>query len=171
MNPTRRDLHRLALAVLALAAGCASPPPPSPPSPPPPGLTPRQVERLQSLGFTKVDDGWQLTLGASVLFGFGSDALSSGVQDTIGKLAGGLAEVGLLRARVEGHTDSVGGDEANQALSQRRAEAVARAMAAHGMPATGLITRGFGKSKPIADNQSEAGRAQNRRVAIIVPSA
>ncbi len=71
---------------------------------------------------------------------------------------------------VYGHTDSTGSDQYNQALSQRRANAVSSYLATQGVSQQRMIAQGFGESRPIADNGSEAGRAQNRRVEIqIVP--
>ena len=80
--------------------------------------------------------------------------------------------LGLLKAamgspiEVQGHTDNVGGDEYNQKLSNARAASVAAWFAAHGIAAAGLSSRGYGRTKPIADNNSPEGRAKNRRVEI-----
>jgi outer membrane protein OmpA-like peptidoglycan-associated protein len=70
--------------------------------------------------------------------------------------------------RVDGHTDNVGTIEYNQQLSMRRAEAVARVLLTCGFARDHLDVRGFGKTRPIADNGTALGRAENRRVAIIV---
>ena len=67
-------------------------------------------------------------------------------------------------------TDSIGDAAVNQRLSLRRAEVVAREMETRGFPAAGLQARGLGATRPIADNATEAGRTQNRRVAVIVLS-
>jgi len=69
-----------------------------------------------------------------------------------------------LKLRVEGHTDSQGVASANQALSEKRAQAVVAWLTAHGVAATRLSAKGFGQDKPVADNSTEAGRAKNRRV-------
>jgi outer membrane protein OmpA-like peptidoglycan-associated protein len=71
------------------------------------------------------------------------------------------------RAAIEGHTDSVGGADANQVLSQRRADAVMTALVNLGVPANRLSTRGFGEDSPTASNDSAAGRQMNRRVEIV----
>ena len=68
---------------------------------------------------------------------------------------------------VEGHTDSVGSDAYNDALSQRRADAVASALLARGVPGEDIRALGRGKSYPVATNETQAGRQQNRRVEII----
>lgn len=69
-----------------------------------------------------------------------------------------------LKLRVEGHTDNVGAKAANQILSQKRAQAVMGWLIANGIDASRLTAQGFGDSKPVADNSTEAGRAKNRRV-------
>jgi len=68
---------------------------------------------------------------------------------------------------IEGHTDSSGSDAHNLDLSQRRAESVKASLVAGGIAADRLLTRGFGESKPVADNVTELGRAQNRRVELV----
>jgi TolA protein len=78
-----------------------------------------------------------------------------------------LAHPGL-NLDIEGHTDSTGSDELNQKLSDQRADSVRKYLIAQGLPETSLIAVGFGKSMPVADNATAAGRQQNRRVEIIV---
>lgn len=69
-----------------------------------------------------------------------------------------------LKLRVEGHTDNQGNAAVNQALSEKRAQAVTAWLTAHGVAATRLIAKGFGQTKPVEDNGTEQGRAKNRRV-------
>ena len=75
-----------------------------------------------------------------------------------------MQENPALKLRVEGHTDNQGAAAANQALSERRAQAVVGWLTTHGVAASRLKAQGFGASKPVADNGSEDGRAKNRRV-------
>jgi outer membrane protein OmpA-like peptidoglycan-associated protein len=159
----------LTLVALTVAAGCTTPPAP-PPAPPAPKFTPEQVRTMRDLGFVETDAGWTLSLGSRVLFGFGADRLGPDEIETVARLASSLMAVGLMQVRVEGHTDSIGDAAVNQRLSLRRAEVVAREMEARGFPAAGLQARGLGATRPIADNTTEAGRTQNRRVAVIVLS-
>jgi outer membrane protein OmpA-like peptidoglycan-associated protein len=70
--------------------------------------------------------------------------------------------------RLEGHTDSVGDAEANKKLSQDRADAVKSIMVTNGIDASRLSTTGYGQEKPIASNDTEDGRAQNRRTELMV---
>jgi outer membrane protein OmpA-like peptidoglycan-associated protein len=69
---------------------------------------------------------------------------------------------------VEGHTDSVGGDEYNMQLSQHRAEAVRDYLVQQGVPQSTVDSRGFGKTKPVATNDTPEGRQQNRRVELVL---
>ena len=76
-----------------------------------------------------------------------------------------------MRVRVDGHSDNVGSNEHNLRLSKARAEAVRRALGAKGIASSRLEAIGYGRSKPIASNGTEAGRAQNRRVNFTVIGA
>ena len=69
-----------------------------------------------------------------------------------------------LSIEVDGHTDNVGGEKANQALSEARAESVVRTLITSGVPAARLTAVGYGQSKPVADNRTAEGRSKNRRV-------
>ena len=165
---SRRRMMALGLTLAALASGCATPPPPPPA--PAPKFTLEQVRTMRDLGFVETDEGWTLSMGSRVLFGFGADRLGPDEVGTVARLTDSLIKVGLTRVRVEGHTDSIGDAAVNQRLSLRRAEVVAREMESRGFPAAGLQARGLGATRPIADNATEAGRTQNRRVAVIVLS-
>jgi outer membrane protein OmpA-like peptidoglycan-associated protein len=86
---------------------------------------------------------------------------SENVLNEIVKL---LKENADLKLRVEGHTDNQGNAAANQALSEKRAQAVVAWLTSHGIAATRLTAKGLGQTKPVADNGTEDGRAKNRRV-------
>jgi outer membrane protein OmpA-like peptidoglycan-associated protein len=100
-------------------------------------------------------------------FGSGSASLTAQAQASLRTLAGQLRG-GAGKVSIEGHTDSQGADAANLALSQRRAEAVRRALEDAGLPSARLSAGGRGEAVPVADNTSADGRARNRRVEIIV---
>ncbi|MGH8051080.1 MAG: OmpA family protein [Arenimonas sp.] len=100
-------------------------------------------------------------------FASGSASLTPSAQSSLNKLAA-LLRNGQGAIRIEGFTDNKGADAANIALSQRRANAVLVALRAGGLSSTRLKASGKGKAQPVADNGSEAGRARNRRVEIIV---
>ena len=78
-----------------------------------------------------------------------------------------LAHPGLT-LEVEGHTDSTGSDELNQKLSEQRATTVQTYLISQGLPAANVTARGFGKTVPVAENSTAAGRQQNRRVEIVI---
>lgn len=132
------------------------------------GFTPQQVAMLQSNGFVETEEGWQLSLNDRLLFAVDSADLLPETRASITRMAAGLRSVGIERARIEGHTDATGSDDYNQRLSQARAAAVAADMQAQGFDSAALAVRGWGETMPIADNATEEGRAQNRRVVIIV---
>ncbi|EGJ08731.1 OmpA family protein [Rubrivivax benzoatilyticus] len=161
---TRRRTALLALAAWAVA-GCQTVPPAAPPRP---SFSPEQVRTLQGLGFRPEGDDWQLDLSMALLFEFDADRLAPLQIERLGRLGRELAEAGIHRMHVEGHTDNVGAASYNQALSLRRAASVARALSGAGFDAAGLQVRGLGAARPIADNTNEAGRARNRRVTLIV---
>ncbi|QHT56821.1 OmpA family protein [Cellulomonas sp. H30R-01] len=116
--------------------------------------------------------GTRIVLDAAVLFDFGSHELRADARPTLDAVATVLADVPA--AGVEGHTDSVSSDDFNQALSERRADAVAAALAERGVTGS-LDTVGYGESRPVAPDEVDgadnpAGRQLNRRVEIVVPS-
>ena len=103
-----------------------------------------------------------------IFFDTGSDALRPESTPTLKEIGQMLTEHPELRISIEGHTDNTGSAEANQTLSQRRAEAVkAHLAASYGFDAARLEAQGFGASKPVADNATPEGRQQNRRVELV----
>jgi outer membrane protein OmpA-like peptidoglycan-associated protein len=105
---------------------------------------------------------------ADVLFDFGKYNLKPDAQIKLAKLSGIIQAHPGLHLAIEGHTDNIGGDEANMKLSQQRADAVRDFVVQQGL-AQGTVTAvGLGKSEPVADNSTNEGRQKNRRVEIIV---
>jgi outer membrane protein OmpA-like peptidoglycan-associated protein len=105
---------------------------------------------------------------ADVLFDTGKFDLRPIAREKLARLAGIVLAHPGLKLDIEGHTDSTGSDELNQKLSDQRADSVRKYLIEQGLPETSLIAVGFGKSMPVADNGTAAGRQQNRRVEIIV---
>lgn len=132
------------------------------------GFSSAQVRALQAEGFVETGEGWELSIADRLLFDLDSVELKPGMQVTVARVADSLLRVGIDAARVEGHTDASGASTYNAGLSESRASAVAAAMQGRGFGAANLALRGWGETRPIADNESEEGRAQNRRVVIIV---
>jgi outer membrane protein OmpA-like peptidoglycan-associated protein len=111
-----------------------------------------------------------VTFKSDHFFAVGSSALFPGAYDELGRVANVLKKYPETNIRIAGHTDSTGTADFNQRLSERRAEAVKNALTGLGVSASRIATIGYGEGKPIASNQTEAGRQQNRRVEIrIVP--
>jgi len=124
----------------------------------------RQIDALQA----KVTDrGIVLTLG-DVLFESGRADLKAGAVGNLGRLVGFLNKYPERVVAIEGYTDSVGSDDYNQALSQRRADSVRSYLVREGIESGRLSAAGMGKNDPVAGNDSAIGRQQNRRVAVII---
>src|SRR6266700_1577319 len=105
---------------------------------------------------------------SDVLFDTGSYTLKPGAREKLAKISGiVLAHPGLV-LQIEGHTDSVGGDEFNQQLSERRAGSVREFLAEQGVSPSSISARGFGKTQPVASNETAEGRQRNRRVELVV---
>jgi OmpA-OmpF porin, OOP family len=88
-------------------------------------------------------------------------------ENILGEIVKLLQQNEDLKLLVEGHTDNQGNAAANQALSEKRAQAVVAWLTAHGIPAPRLSAKGFGQTKPLTDNGTEEGRAKNRRVELV----
>ncbi|CNE83280.1 OmpA family protein [Yersinia frederiksenii] len=134
----------------------------------PQGLTPEQIAALQEQGFKLTDNGWEFGLTNKVLFDSDVRKLNSSGTQTVQNIGQALHNVGINHLRVDGHTDATGENSYNQKLSYERAAAVADSLATIGIPRTNIDVRGRGKLEPVADNRSAKGRAENRRVAMIV---
>lgn len=104
-----------------------------------------------------------------ITFEPGSDEIDSAAQGTLDEIAEILRRCGEIRMEVAGHTDSQGRESMNQQLSQARAEAVLDALMERRVLTSGLVARGYGESRPIADNDTEEGREANRRIEFTLP--
>jgi outer membrane protein OmpA-like peptidoglycan-associated protein len=89
-------------------------------------------------------------------------------REKLAKVAGIVSGHPSLRLAVEGHTDSVGGDDYNQRLSEQRGTAVRDYLTGQGMPLDSVTSKGLGKAQPVASNDSAKGRQQNRRVEMVI---
>jgi outer membrane protein OmpA-like peptidoglycan-associated protein len=111
--------------------------------------------------------GLVVTMG-DVLFDTGKYNLRSEARERLARLSGIVLAHPGLNLEVEGHTDSVGGDELNQKLSEQRAETTRDYLIEQGLPDDNVTASGYGKNMPVADNGTAEGRQQNRRVEIII---
>jgi outer membrane protein OmpA-like peptidoglycan-associated protein len=123
--------------------------------------------RIDALQAKPTDRGLVVTLG-DVLFDTGKAGLKAGATSNLNKLVAFLNQYPDRTVVIEGYTDSVGGEDYNQGLSERRADAVKSYLAAQGIGAIRLSALGKGESDPVAGNDSTAGRQQNRRVEVII---
>ncbi len=110
----------------------------------------------------------KLTMNSEVSFDFNSDRIKSTFYSPLNKMADVMSRYPRTQIVIVGHTDSVGSEQYNQDLSHRRAIAVADYLVSRGVAAPRLGTEGRGELEPIATNDTNAGRAQNRRVEVFV---
>ncbi len=105
---------------------------------------------------------------SDVLFDTAKYSLRPGAREKLARVAGIISGHPGLRLEVEGHTDSVGGDDYNQQLSEHRATSVRDYLTQAGIPGNSVTAKGFGKTQPVASNGTTTGRQQNRRVELVV---
>jgi outer membrane protein OmpA-like peptidoglycan-associated protein len=105
---------------------------------------------------------------SDVLFDTASATLKPGAREKLARVAGILLSYPELKIDIEGHTDSVGGDDYNQSLSERRAESVRAYLVRQGIPSQTVHAEGLGESQPVATNATASGRQQNRRVELVI---
>lgn len=120
-----------------------------------------EIERMR-------DDSLRLTLDSEISFDFDSAAIKGAFRESLGKLSNVISKYDQTIVHIVGHTDSVGNDDYNQRLSERRAESVAEFLMSNGVVASRLHTEGRGEREPRATNDTEAGRQLNRRVEIFI---
>ncbi|MGI8740654.1 MAG: OmpA family protein [Gammaproteobacteria bacterium] len=120
-----------------------------------------EIERMK-------DESLKLSLSNEVSFDFGKADIKPAFEPSIAKLTDVLQEYSKTNVRVVGHTDSIGSEESNQLLSERRAQAVTGYLASQGITGARLTSEGRGEREPRDTNDSDSGRALNRRVEIYV---
>jgi outer membrane protein OmpA-like peptidoglycan-associated protein len=108
---------------------------------------------------------------SDVLFDFNKYTLKSEAREKLAKVSGILLAYPNLKLQVEGYTDNIGSDEYNQKLSEERADSVREYLVSQSVTDSNVSAKGLGKSDPIADNSTDKGRAQNRRVELVVSGA
>jgi outer membrane protein OmpA-like peptidoglycan-associated protein len=125
----------------------------------------REVENAE---IERVGEGIKVTFDSGILFDFDSSELQPEAKKNIRSMADVLRKYPNSNILIEGDTDSVGSDDYNQKLSERRARAVADYQKSLGISGSRISTIGLGSSNPVASNDTEAGRRLNRRVEIAV---
>ena len=149
------------LLVCALLGGCKTPPLYR-------GLTQTQVKTLKSAGFQETGQGFEFGSTGPILFDFDRYNLKPDARRIVERVGHTLRGAGLNSVRVYGYSDGEGSNAYDLELSRRRAEVVALELVDTGLLSEHIEIIGEGKRDPVGDNRTEAGRAQNRRVAIVV---
>ncbi|HKY97239.1 MAG TPA: OmpA family protein [Gemmatimonadaceae bacterium] len=116
----------------------------------------------------RVGEGIEVTFDSGLLFDFDSDVIKPTAASNLQELARSLNKFGDSNIMIVGHTDSQGDDAYNMGLSQRRANSASAYLQSQGVPSSRITTAGRGESEPVASNDTEAGKAQNRRVEIAI---
>lgn len=126
----------------------------------------RQSMQGTGIGVDRRGDDIVLNMPSSVTFGFDSSELTSSARTALNDVGSVLQQYPDTRVNIAGHTDSTGNDSYNQQLSERRAQSVGNYLSQSGVSSSRLAMTGYGENQPVASNDSEQGRAQNRRVEI-----
>jgi outer membrane protein OmpA-like peptidoglycan-associated protein len=116
----------------------------------------------------RVGEGLQVTFESGLLFPYDSDVLTAAAQQNLATLASSLDKYPNTNIMVVGHTDSNGSDSYNMTLSERRANAAVNYLVSRGVDRSRLRAAGRGETEPVASNDSDAGRQQNRRVEVAI---
>ena len=127
-----------------------------------------ELEAIENAKVERVEEGIKLTFESGILFGFDSYSLTPESQKSVMELADILNKYPDTNLIIEGHTDNTGSASYNQGLSERRANAVTNYLKTKGVSEDRLTTQGMGLSNPVDTNETEAGRAKNRRVEIAI---
>jgi len=128
----------------------------------------RLLRQLNQVLETKDTSRGLIVSMPDVLFDSGKYTLKPAARERLARISGIVLAYPDLRLEIEGHTDSIGSDEFNQSLSEKRAASVRDYLVDAGVPISSVVARGLGKTRPIADNSSSEGRKLNRRVEMIV---
>jgi len=128
----------------------------------------RLLQQLNSVLATRDTARGLIANMSDVLFKSGSYELMPGARERLAKVSGIVLAYQGLHLAVEGHTDSIGSDEYNRRLSEQRADAVRDYLVQQGISSNAITAAGFGKSEPVASNDTPEGRQQNRRVELVV---
>lgn len=116
----------------------------------------------------RVGEGIVVEFNEKILFGFDRSDLNTSAEGNLDKLVNVLKNNPNTNIEVQGHTDNKGTDSYNMSLSERRANAVASYLRNRGVASSRITTRGYGETAPVATNDTDAGRAQNRRVNFLI---
>lgn len=128
----------------------------------------KELEQVQGAEVVREGDELKVTFAEKILFDFDSSALKAASRTQLDQVASVLGKYPETNIVVKGHTDAKGSDEYNQRLSERRAAAVVNYLEEQGVRRSRMTARGYGESMPVASNDTEEGRAENRRVELSI---
>lgn len=128
----------------------------------------KEMEKVEGATVTREGDELKVAFENKILFDVDKSELKPASQDQLGKVAEILNKYPDTNIIVMGHTDNTGTDEYNQRLSERRAKAVEGYLETRGVGRDRITSKGYGETMPVADNSTEAGRAENRRVELSI---
>ncbi len=123
---------------------------------------------LKNAKVERVGEGIKVTFDSGILFDFNSSELSEESKKNIQNMAEVVKKYPDTNILIDGYTDNVGADDYNQKLSERRAKSVSKYLSSLNVGSARLGTRGFGETEPVASNDSDSGRQQNRRVEVAI---
>lgn len=125
-------------------------------------------ENLEGAEIQRVEEGIAVSFDSGLLFDFDSAKLRAEAMENLSQLAEIMGEDDNTELLIVGHTDSVGDEEYNQNLSERRAAMAATFMGTQGIDRSRIDVEGMGETEPISDNETEAGRQENRRIEVAI---
>ncbi len=125
-------------------------------------------EELENAEVERVGEGIKVTFDSGILFDFDSDALREEARTNLSEFAESMKEFEETNILIVGHTDAKGPEEYNQDLSDRRAESATNYLIERGMDANRITSVGQGETEPVASNETEEGRQENRRVEVAI---
>jgi outer membrane protein OmpA-like peptidoglycan-associated protein len=127
----------------------------------------KELEQIPGATVERVGEGIQVTFASGLLFDYDSDVIKGDARDNLDQLANNLAKYDDSELMIVGHADATGSEAYNQDLSERRAASARRYLASQGVTRP-IRTLGRGELEPVASNETEAGRAKNRRIEIAI---
>jgi outer membrane protein OmpA-like peptidoglycan-associated protein len=126
------------------------------------------ASELEGARVERYGEGVLVTFDSGLLYDFDSDVVRGAARDNLTNLANSLRNYPDTEVLIVGHTDNIGSATYNQGLSERRAASARNYLVSQGVPANRIRTMGMGLREPVSSNESEAGRAQNRRVEVAI---
>jgi outer membrane protein OmpA-like peptidoglycan-associated protein len=126
------------------------------------------ASELEGARVERYGEGLLITFESGLLFDFDSDVIRGAARENLTNLANSLRNYPDTEVLIVGHTDNVGTAAYNQTLSERRASSARQYLVSQGVPSNRIRTQGMGLREPVASNETELGRAQNRRVEVAI---